>query len=207
MTWLMTVSGACIDLACIGLSKVDIKDIAYALSHINRFTGHSYRPISVAEHSLVVCDILERHFQVTSPTGLLAALMHDAHEYLTGDISQPMKQLLGDPFKAEEDRIQRAVLSRFGLLTAFNTHKRWIKDADLLALSSERTQQMADNGDVWPCQVTHPPLDWVRYGPPGSFTPDDWRIAFLNRFTELQERVRAANEAIPTHQPRDAAAA
>lgn len=69
-----------------------IEAIAHSLAQINRF-GHASRPYSVAEHSLLVCEIvksmgLDCHAQ-------RAALMHDAHEAFTGDVATPHQSRAG----------------------------------------------------------------------------------------------------------------
>lgn len=185
MTHILTHSGQTINLAAIDHSRVDLLDIAYSLAHTNRFNGHSARPISVAEHSIVVSEIMERHLAVRSPAVLLAGLMHDAHEYLTGDMSQPMKQLAGSVWAQIENRIQHAVLTRFGLWTAFTTGQTAIHAADMHALSTEREKLMHPDGHVWPCQQSHPAIDWAYHGHTTDYTADDWRRMFLDRFQEL----------------------
>jgi hypothetical protein len=196
MTWLLTSAGKTISLAHVGATPISVQEVAYALSHINRFTGHALRPISVAEHSLMVSEIVEREFGVRSAAVLLAALMHDAHEAITGDLSSPMKQLIGPAWYEAENRIQHEVLQGFGLLTAFNTSHSVIKRADLMALSAER-QQLMPGDDVWPCQITHPAPDWVRYSS-SDFTPDDWRMAFLGRYEELNFALHEQHERLKT---------
>lgn len=195
MTWLLTSSAKRIELTHVGATPLTAPEVAYALSNINRFTGHALRPISVAEHSLMVCDIVEREFGVRSAAVLLAALMHDAHEAITGDLSSPMKQLIGPAWYEAEGRIQHEVLQGFGLLTAYNTSHSVIKRADLMALSAER-QQLMPGDEVWPCQVTHPAPDWVRYGSSSEFTPDDWRMAFMGRYEELQFALAEQHESL-----------
>jgi hypothetical protein len=186
MTQITVASGKTIDLRAIEPHKLCVRDMAYALSNINRFNGHSLRPISVAEHSLMVADIMERHFSVRDAAALLAALLHDGHEYLIGDVPSPIKPLLGDAWAVLEASTQRQLLKHFGVWTAFNTYKAWIHDADMLALTSEREQLMHPDAGYWPCQATHPAIDWVRYGDASQFTPDDWRQAFIDRFNELR---------------------
>ena len=181
----ITISnGQAVSLRFVDLSPLGIEQVAHSLSQINRFTGHASRPISVAEHSLMVCEIMERHFQVRSPFVLLAGLMHDAHECLTGDVSSPLKEELGTVWAVLEERIQRHVLRHFRLITAFTTSRLVIKDADLHALTCER-EQLMPAGDVWPCQITHPAIDWVRYPAANEFTAEEWSLAFLARYEEL----------------------
>lgn len=188
MTWLICQSGRSVELRCLAADDIALPDIAHALSLINRFNGHTVRPYSVAEHSLLVADIAERELGITSPHVLLAALLHDAHEAYTGDMVTPMKQLLGAAWELEEARIERQVLKTFGLLTAYATAAEAIKRADLIALATERRDLIAadDGARQWPCLAGITPLrdkhlrtyamglDW-----------QDWRQAFIDRWHEL----------------------
>jgi len=188
-------SGHDIDLYWPDLSPLGIEQVAHSLAHINRFSGHALRAISVAEHSLMVCEILDRHLQVRSPSVLLAGLMHDAHECLTGDVTSPMKALLGEEWKAAELRIQRQVLKHFECWTAFSSNHLLITEADRHALSAER-EQLMPLGQTWPVQITHPAPTWCVYPLTPSLTADDWREAFTARFTELQTAREAQNDLI-----------
>lgn len=188
MTWMLTASGANVDLRFIAQGTIDILDIAHHLAQINRFTGACSRPYSVAEHSLLVCELVERAIGIlpADPSVLLAALMHDAHEAYTTDLSSPMKQIVGAAWSMEEQRIQHAVLKRFELLTASTSARTLIHWADLTALSTERAQLLPPGGIDWPVSRTHPPCDWWRFDERAEFTWLDWRQAFLDRFSELQ---------------------
>lgn len=185
MTWLLTATGKDINLKYLDNFELSITDVAFSLSNINRFNGHALRPYSVAEHSLTVVTILEEHFGVTSPSVLLAGLMHDAHECLTGDLTQPMKQVIGNAWQYEEDRIQRTVLRRFGVWTAYCSAHQLIKDADLLALSCEHAQLMQPGALPWPVTTSHPPLPWMNLAEGAEFTWHEWMQAFTDRFDEL----------------------
>lgn len=196
MSFIMTHSGATLNLRNINPELIHISDIAHSLAHTNRFTGHTLRPISVAEHSLMVAEICERHFQVRCPAALLAALLHDAHEAYVGDVTSPVKQVLGDEWKALETRMQRTVLLKFGVLSAFNSNHIDIRNADLHALTSEREQLMHPDGDWWDCQATHPAIDWVQYGPQGAFAPTEWAQLFTDRFEELQHALALRQQAL-----------
>ena len=75
MTWMLTATGATVDLRWMAAEDISILDIAHHLAQINRYTGACSRPYSVAEHSLLVCEIMERELGVSSPHALLAGLM------------------------------------------------------------------------------------------------------------------------------------
>lgn len=100
MTWMLTQSGEEYSLATMPISitaaqPVVMADVVNALAKINRFTGHTSRLYSVAEHSLLVCHIALRHFKAT-PAQALLALWHDAHEAYTSDLSTPGKQAVNE---------------------------------------------------------------------------------------------------------------
>ena len=185
MTWLLTASGATFDLRFIAAANISLLDIAHHLAQINRFTGACARPYSVAEHSLLVCQLLE-HAGYTNPALLQAALMHDAHEAYTSDMSSPMKQVLGNAWAAEENRIQHSVLRRFGCYTAFTAWRTPIHNADMQALATERAQLLPPGGPEWPVTASHPPAGWIDLTSRAAFTWLDWRQAFLDKFAELQ---------------------
>jgi hypothetical protein len=85
-----------------------IEDIAHALAHINRFTGHTWRAYSVAEHSIICA-------QKASPEAKLHALMHDAHEAYLGDVSGPLKALIGPVYKQLAEKLDYLIFERFGV--------------------------------------------------------------------------------------------
>lgn len=184
MTWMLTATGSQVDLRFMTHDTISLLDIAHHLAQLNRYTGACSRPYSVAEHSLLVADLLERGTTL-GPSALLAALMHDAHEAYTADLSSPMKRIVGPAWAMEEQRIQAAVLRRFGLKEAFAQHHDRIKWADLTALSTERAALLPATGPVWPTSTTHPPADWVDLAQRATFTWTDWRDAFIDRFAEL----------------------
>lgn len=189
MTWMLTASGRAVDLRWIGQDYIDIRDIAHALAQLNRFCGHACRPYSVAEHSVLVSMIAEQVFRLDA-AGQLAALLHDAHEAYTGDLTGPMKQLIGPPFLEEERRIQAAVLRHFNVTTAYTAHHYMIKRADLMALATERRDLMPGHPEPWPELAGIDPVDWTNLNEVGAdFTWQDWRQIFLDRFAELNHAV------------------
>ncbi|WP_200933043.1 hypothetical protein [Acidovorax sp. Leaf160] len=173
-----------------------LPSIAHHLSIINRFTGATKRPYSVAEHSLLCADISE---QAGHPPHLqLACLMHDAHEAITGDMSSPAKWTVGDAWRAFEQPQARALRRHFGLLTAFTAHAPSIHQVDLIALATERR-------DLMPYRAgTHAP--WPILDTPGNEVPTvsisltapkreqthwtEWRDLFVQRFCRLDEITR-----------------
>ena len=185
MTWMLTATGAAVDLHWMPPEDISILDIAHHLAQINRFNGACARPYSVAEHSLLVCEIMERELAVRSPHALLAGLLHDAHEAYTQDLSSPMKAVLGEGWALTEERIAHRVRARFGVASAHAGAAADIRRADLTALSTERAALLPQAGPTWPCMTSHPPVAWAGLNDRAGMDWLDWRQAFLDRFGEL----------------------
>lgn len=111
--WFPTFSGKRIDLEEIDRSQINLVDIAHALSMIPRYNGHGAFHMSVAEH----CVRLS--FMVPQRVSALA-LMHDAAEYVMGDLARPVKALLPG-YQELEDRFLRIILKVFDLDSQLNT--------------------------------------------------------------------------------------
>lgn len=108
-----TYSGRHIDLLEPCADDIVIDDIAVALSRINRFTGHTHRPYTVAEHCLAGLEFCAAWHR-------LPYLMHDASEAYLGDVSGPLKRLLGMKFYRDLETCWTAVIAaRFGLKANF----------------------------------------------------------------------------------------
>jgi 5'-deoxynucleotidase YfbR-like HD superfamily hydrolase len=189
MTWMITRTGAHFDLQHIAPLSISTLDIAHALANINRFTGHAMRPYSVAEHSLLVVEIMERDLGVRQPGPLLAGLLHDAHEAYTGDLSTPMKDMIdaasAGAWRREEQRIADAVLQRFNILYTSQAHHELVKRADLMALATERRDLLPATPDPWPCLHGVQPAGWVDLNTRDHFDWVDWKQGFLDKFAEL----------------------
>ncbi len=137
------LSGRRLDLLDPTPMDVEIEDIAHGLAFVARWNGQTRGdyPYSVAEHSLLVEEIFRHLTQGASAKWCLAALLHDAPEYVIGDMISPVKAAVGPGYGALDDRLAAAIHLRFGLPAAIPvTIKRKIKRADKLSAWLEATQ-------------------------------------------------------------------
>src|SRR3954470_19444458 len=93
---------------------VCIEDLAHALSIENRFAGHLPAPYSVAQHSLLVADILRHKFPEDRKLQLWG-LLHDAPEAYLKDIPRPLKSQLGAAYPTLEHGVMQSIATKFGL--------------------------------------------------------------------------------------------
>lgn len=121
-------------------ASIRISDIAHALALINRFYGHTFRPISVAEHSLGVASMVP-------PKHRLGALFHDAGEAYVGDMAAPLKSLCPE-FQRYERIAQEAIAKRFGFDVEILEAPE-IRQADLDALTTERDVLKGGSAKSW----------------------------------------------------------
>ncbi|WP_231937855.1 metal-dependent phosphohydrolase [Burkholderia lata] len=176
---ILTASGRYFDFLSPDPESIVIEDIATALSRICRFTGHTTRFYSVAQHSVLVSYLVP-------PEYALQGLLHDASEAYLGDVSSPLKQLLPD-YKAIEQRVESAILGRFGLSVPLHPS---IKDADVRALVTERRDFMPKPAERYRVtdSVAWSWTDGVEATaavPLPTFNPAVARVVFLARYEEL----------------------
>lgn len=141
--WQKMLSGRRLDLLDPTPVDIEIEDIAHGLSFVARWNGQTLGDFaySVAEHSLLV----ERLFSRLSPRApakwRLAALLHDAPEYVIGDMISPVKAAVGPGYDDLDKRLAAAIHIRFGLPAAIpSSVKRQIKKADKISAWMEATQ-------------------------------------------------------------------
>jgi 5'-deoxynucleotidase YfbR-like HD superfamily hydrolase len=141
--WQRMLSGRRLDLLNPSPLDVEMEDIAHGLARVARWNGQTAGPhiFSVAQHSLLVEAIAE-HFEphLPGPTRL-AILLHDAPEYVIGDVISPFKAVIGDSYRSVETRLLTAIHLRFGLAPEpAAAIKRLIKRADQQAAFLEATR-------------------------------------------------------------------
>lgn len=137
------LSGRRLDLLDPTPLDIEISDIAHGLAFVARWNGQTQGdwPYSVAEHSLLVEDILSRLHPGIETRWRLAALLHDAPEYVIGDMISPVKSALGSEYGRMDERLAAAIHQRFGLPpTLPKAIKAKIKSADRISARLEAVQ-------------------------------------------------------------------
>lgn len=187
-TWpipcVLTASGRTLSVFNPSPAAISIHDIADHLAKICRFAGAASAFYSVAQHSVMVANLVANH----GPRAMLYALLHDAHEAYVGDIPQPMKVAIETrlmqagfscPIRAITDGIDRAIHAHVGLPPDIPPDiRRVIHDADMRALATEKRDLMADTVE-WPGL----PAPWR-----GAIKPWPWPKAqerFLTAFDDI----------------------
>lgn len=201
-----TVSGRLVDPANPNPLDIDLHDIAWGLSRISRFAGHTVTPIpyNVAQHSVHVSNLAEIFFNLDDetfylPEGihqtiencaenkkevLIKALFHDAHETYTGDIPSPIKNvpMVRAVLDEVEMKLDEAIYSHFCLSPKTSDEAKLIKFCDKVAQSIEADRFMLSKGNHW----NLPKFDISLYETietPLSATTSYSR--FIGRYTEI----------------------
>ncbi|MBM1632918.1 HD family hydrolase [Sulfitobacter mediterraneus] len=141
--WQRMLSGRRLDLLDPTPVDIEIEDIAHGLAFVARWNGQTMGDYaySVAEHSLLVETIFGRINPKAPAKWRLAALLHDAPEYVIGDMISPVKAAVGPGYGALDDRLTAAIHLRFGLPAAIPASaKKQIKRADKISAWMEATQ-------------------------------------------------------------------
>jgi len=141
--WQRMLSGRRLDLLDPSPMDIEIEDIAHGLARVARWNGQTVgeHAFSVAQHSVVVEEIVVHIQPDVAPRWRLAALLHDASEYVIGDMISPFKAALGVDYRTFEDRLENAIHTRFGLPAKTPAAiKALIKQADRACAFFEATQ-------------------------------------------------------------------
>lgn len=180
MSFIITFSGRRVDLLEPAAAMIEPADIAHSLSMQCRFNGHTRHFYSVAQHCVLVADLVPAEHQ-------LAALLHDATEAYVGDLVRPLKegmrefyecQNLESLYDAVERKVWIAICARFDLDPILPD---CVKHADLVALATEKRDLMPEHPEPWPC------LEGVE---PNAVPIDPWQpsqaaIHYHGRLLEL----------------------
>ncbi len=140
--WQRMLSGRRLDLLDPSPLDIEIADIAHGLARVARWNGQTSGAhiFSVAQHTLLVEAVMREHTPRVDISVRLGALLHDAPEYVVGDMISPFKAVIGGSYKAVEKRLLSAIHIRFGLPAALPADiERQIKNADMGAAYLEAT--------------------------------------------------------------------
>jgi len=185
--WQRMLSGRRLDLLDPSPLDVEIEDIAHGLSRVARWNGQTtgHWAFSVAQHSLLVEDICGQFKPDLPLPWRLAALLHDAPEYVVGDLITPFKSAVGPDYKTLEKRLLTAVLLRFRLpgelpkgLAAL------IKRADRAAAFLEATQ-LAGFDPVEGRRLFGAAAPELVLDPLEPWPPEEAKRRFVARFVQL----------------------
>lgn len=204
-----TVSGRTVNVTDPCKEDISINDIAWALSRIPRFAGHTITeiPYNVAQHSVYVAKLAETFLchstdgienadaraacistsSADIPSLLIKCLIHDAHEAYTGDIPSPIKKIpeLIETFKLIEQKLDHAILSHFSLSEVSESEKILIKYCDKLAQSIESYQFMPSRGLNW--NLPKPSLILLQKFP-APLNPMDSYLSFISHYEYLSNQ-------------------
>lgn len=140
--WQRMLSGRRLDLLDPSPLDVEIADIAHGLARVARWNGQTRgsHAFSVAQHCLVVEEIFRRNNEADCQSRMIT-LLHDAPEYVIGDMISPFKSVVGGGYKTVEHRLEAAIHLRFGLPAHPSRElKMQIKKADTVAAYFEATE-------------------------------------------------------------------
>ncbi|WP_460104750.1 phosphohydrolase [Pseudomonas sp. S2_D10] len=180
MNWILTHTGKRFDLFEPDVDMIDPRDIAHSLAHLCRFNGHTREFYSVAQHSCLVADLVPAEHK-------LAALLHDATEAYLGDMTRPLKEWM-PYYRGFEDVIWGRVCERFGLEIDLPAS---VRQADLIALATERRDLMPPDPAIWDCFVgIEPAPERIR-----PWSPTEARLTYHQRLMNqlaIEHRRKAA---------------
>lgn len=141
--WQRMLSGRRLDLIDPSPLDIEISDIAHGLARVARWNGQTIgrHAFSVAQHAVLVEEIATRINLTLDPATRMLVLLHDAPEYVIGDMISPFKAVLGGHYKEIEARLQSAIHLRFSLPSVPSAAtKAMIKRADTIAAYFEATR-------------------------------------------------------------------
>jgi len=163
--WQRMLSGRRLDLLDPSPVDIEIEDIAHGLARVARWNGQTSgdHAFSVAQHCLLVADVVKASRQKLERRWELAALLHDAPEYVVGDLISPFKAAVGIDYKGFELRLLAAIHIRFGLPAKLPEEiAKLIKRADRVAAFYEATELAG---------FSHAEARKF-FGTPGGFSPE-----------------------------------
>ena len=171
--WLHTYKGIRFYPSAPQMDEIDIEDIGHALANVCRFGGHVKEYYSVAQHSVIVSNIIKPGFEKEG-------LLHDAPEAYIGDMVRPIKRVseVGKAFKKVENIVAAAIMEKFGV-GALDSDEVQIADDTILAMEARDILHGTKGWTLIRKDIT--PLDWTIKPLP----PKEAEKLFMNRYYEL----------------------
>lgn len=190
------LSGRRLDLLDPSPMDIEIEDIAHGLARVARWNGQTVgeHAFSVAQHSVVVEEICVHIQPDLEPRWRLAALLHDASEYVIGDMISPFKAALGLDYKIFEEKLETAIHIRFGIPAKTPLAiKKLIKQADRACAFFEATQLAGFNHSEALEFFDAPPAGYDLHIEP--LAPAQAQIRYVERYHVLSEAAGFAGPA------------
>lgn len=188
--WQRMLSGRRLDLLDPSPLDMEIEDIAVGLARVARWNGQTSGDwaFSVAQHCLLVENLLLRFRNDAPSSWRLLALLHDASEYVVGDLITPFKNALSSDYRMIEQRLMQAVRLRFGLTQLPKAVDTLVKRADRAAAYLEAVKIAGFPSDE--AQAIFDPRGQFSTLDPNSFdlsplAPNEAERHFLERFHAL----------------------
>ncbi len=190
--WQRMLSGRRLDLLDPTPMDIEIEDIAHGLSFVARWNGQTQGDFaySVAEHSILVEAIYTQMQIKAEPKWQLAALLHDAPEYVIGDMISPVKAAVGANYGVLDDRLMAAIHIRFGLPAKIPAQiKKKIKKADHISAWLEATQIAGFSIEEANKLFGKPDAEVVKNLSITLRSPKETRAEFTKRYEALLEQL------------------
>jgi len=187
------LSGRRLDILNPSPLDIEIEDIAHGLARVARWNGQTRgaQIFSVAQHSVAVAEILALLDPAAPARWLLFALLHDAPEYVIGDMISPFKAALGDSYRQVEARLAQAILQRFSLNPQPPPAlQKLTKRADRISAFFEATLYAGfDEGEA-KTLFGEPKIPRARVAPWfASRAPEAAQAEFLQKFAEVEQNL------------------
>lgn len=191
-SWALTASGLKIVFLQPDIRTIRLSDIAFSLSRLCRFTGATSQFYCVAQHSILVGSLIKEQMDEENISDqsveywdqILAGLLHDAEEFIMGDLSSPLKAIVGGKYNWVAAGIRRVIFERYGIDWSY--HNQIVKMGDNKAILIERFYLMPDHPD-WP-KISK---EEMQYTKPRLMSSEEAKAAFL---TVVQTALKKRND-------------
>ncbi len=185
--WQRMLSGRKLDILSPSPLDIEIEDIALGLSRVTRWNGQTTgkHPYSVAQHSVLLEELFNIEYPDLDKKWNLAALLHDAPEYVIGDLITPFKYALNNSYRHVEDNLMKAIYIRFGLPALIPKHiESKIKTIDK-ALAWFEAIDLAGYKEKEASQIIKKPNLNSKHQIIIALSANDVEQKFLKRFKEI----------------------